>query len=304
MLDGELLSRFEAGLDLRRPTASAIPATVVDYGEISAIFRVAGIDGLVFKRMPLFSSRSGADRYAQMVHTYCQLLSTAGLHLPPLETIVVALPARPVVLYIAQQHLPDASVCHRLIKRLDLRNCRDLMVDVVTAITDVWRYNALNAPQTELAIDGQLSNWARPPGGRRLMYIDISTPLYRLAGIEQQDPELLLQSAPGVLRWVIRLLFLHEVMNRYYVPRLVAADLAANLYKEQLPELVPMTVAAVNAALPSDDPPLTVGEVKRYYRQDKQIWRLFLGARRLDRWIKTRVLKRRYDFLLPGRIQR
>jgi hypothetical protein len=34
------------------------------------------------------------------------------------------------------------------------------------------------------------------------------------------------------------------------------------------------------------------------------LWRLFLAFRRIDRWLKTRLLRRRYGFILPGRIQR
>jgi hypothetical protein len=44
--------------------------------------------------------------------------------------------------------------------------------------------------------------------------------------------------------------------------------------------------------------------VKRYYTHDKLIWRAFLGLRKLDRWFTTRLAGRRYEFILPGRIQR
>lgn len=40
------------------------------------------------------------------------------------------------------------------------------------------------------------------------------------------------------------------------------------------------------------------------HREDKMLWRLFLAFRRIDRWLKDGLLRRRYEFILPGRIQR
>jgi hypothetical protein len=137
-----------------------------------------------------------------------------------------------------------------------------------------------------------------------MVYIDTSTPLYRKQGEEQLDPELFLQSAPSFLRWIIRLLFLKDVINRYYEPRQVYIDLAANLYKEQRPDLIPPTMNVINQCIPNDLPPLTEKEVKRYYREDKLIWTLFLAFRRFDCWLKTKLFRERYEFILPGKIAR
>ena len=53
-------------------------------------------------------------------------------------------------------------------------------------------------------------------------------------GVEQLDPELFLRSAPSFLVWLLRLLFLKDVVDRYYDFHLVAVDLIANFYKEQM----------------------------------------------------------------------
>jgi hypothetical protein len=158
----------------------------------------------------------------------------------------------------------------------------------------------------ELALDGQLSNWVWLEEGTnfQLYYIDTSTPLYRKDGQEQLDPELFLQSAPSFLRWLIRLLFLKDVMNRYYQPRQVYIDLAANLYKEQRPDLVPLTLDIINLHLPNDLEPLTAREIEKYYKEDKLIWTLFLAFRRADRFLKTKLFRKRYEFILPGKIKR
>jgi len=307
-IDTDLLQRFEAGLDPQRLSDSRVPGKIVGYGEISAIFQIQDDDDNVYKRLPVFGNHAAAQRYAAMHADYCGRLQQAGLRLPAFATQVVALPRRPVVLYIAQQRLAGERFGHRLIHRLDDGACLDLIEAVAGEIEKVWTFNRTAAPSVTLAIDGQLSNWvagASRGQGWQLFYIDTSTPLMRNDGIEQLDPELLLKSAPDTLRWIIRLLFLEEVMNRYYDPRQVYMDLAANLFKEQRPELVPGTVAIVNRRLKGALAPLlTVEEIDAYYARDKWIWTIFLAFRRFDRWIKTRLMSRRYEFILPGKIQR
>ena len=44
-------------------------------------------------------------------------------------------------------------------------------------------------------------------------------------------------------------------------------------------------------------------EVEKYYKEDAATLELFLRVRRLDRGLK-RLLRREYDFVLPGKVQR
>jgi hypothetical protein len=181
-----------------------------------------------------------------------------------------------------------------------------LLETIVGEIAKIWVYNRRHEPDARLALDGQLSNWTwfadqpRP----NIYYIDTSTPLFRKNGIDQLDPELFLKSAPVYLRWILRWLFLQEVIDRYYDQRRVYTDLAANLYKEQRPDLIADAVAIINRQLGADHKSLTVGEVDTYYRQDKLIWSLYLSFRKFDRWLTTNLLRRRYEFILPGKIKR
>jgi len=305
MLSRELLYQFEKGLNPQRPAESKIPARIVGYGEISAIFEIEADKIHVYKRLPLFDSRIAARDYQQMYLEYCSLLVKAGLCLPDHDTQIVAVPGRPAALYIAQKKLPDANFGHKLIHHLDAGSSLDLIEHATREIVKIWNFNSANKPAIELAIDGQLSNWVRDSeNDRKLCYIDTSTPLFCKHGVEQQNPELLLKSAPGFLRWIIRLFFLQDVMTRYYIPRLVFMDLIANLHKEQKPELIEPAIELVNAKLPHDQAPLTKTKVDKYYREDKLIWIVFLGLRRLDRFFTTRLLRKRYEFILPGKIKR
>ncbi len=304
-IDKNLLQHFESGLDPQRVEQSEIPAELLGYGEISAIFRIKGEDRAAFKRMPLFSDLGSAEAYVRLYREYCRRLGEAGLTLPDHDTVIIQVPGRPVVVYIAQERLPTDHFGHRLIQTLDKKSCLRLIEQIAREITKVWRYNAHYAPDVELALDGQISNWVRHGGENDpLVYIDTSTPFFRLGGVEQLDPEPLLKSAPAFLRWVLKWMFLDDVMNRYYDPRQVLIDIVANFYKEQRPELIPGAVDIFNQFLPDKLKRLMAADAEKYYREDKMIWTLFLAFRRVDRWLTTKLLRRRYEFILPGKIRR
>ncbi len=302
MIDLEALRSLEERLEPWNLERSPGGLRLLGYGEISAVLALPGDDDAAYKRMPLFASSAQAREYARSYARYTALLREAGLELPEDATAVVEVPGRPVVLYIAQRRLPAPRFGHVLVRDLGEAGCRQLLDAVGERIARVFAFNARRRPEVELAIDGQISNWALLEDGG-LLFVDTSTPLFRLDGKEQLDPELFLASAPGLLRWLLRRAFVGDVMGRYYRPRLVYLDLAANLHKEGRPDLVPLALEVVNPRLPGG-PPLTVAEVRRYYAGDRRIWSTYLAARRLDRWIRTRLARRRYEFVLPGRIAR
>ena len=303
MIDAQRLGAFERELEPWRLQADGDRVLVLGYGEISLVFALAEQPDVAYKRMPLFGSVEEARGYEAAYRRYCELLRQAGLELPEDETLVVEVPGRPVVLYIAQRRLPAQRFCHRLIHQLDEARCQALLERIVERIAGVWAFNARSSPSVELAIDGQISNWVLTADGS-MLFVDTSTPIFRESGAERLDPELFLASAPALLRPLLRLLFLEEVMSRYYDRRRVYTDLAANLFKEGRPELLPHAIRIANSRLPPDVPPLDEEEVRKYYRGDKRIWGVFLAFRRMDRWMKTRIHGGRYEFVLPGRIRR
>jgi len=304
-IDHDLLKKFEAGLDPQNLKNSSVPAVILGFGEISTVFQIGGCADIAYKRMPLFQNIASAERYAGQFLEYCNLLAESGLKLPESETVIVALPGRPVVLYIAQKILPPERFAHKLIHVLNPDETEKMMEKILSRIELVWSFNRQKRPLFELALDGQLSNWVVPENlSGELYFVDTSTPLYRKNGVEQLDPELLLQSAPGFLRWMLRFFFLNDVMNRYYDRRQVCIDLAANLFKEQKPEMVPCAVEIMNSMFFGKENPLSAGEIEKYYRTDRMIWALFLAFRRIDRFIKTKILMKRYEFILPGKIKR
>ncbi|MEW6077725.1 MAG: DUF6206 family protein [Thermodesulfobacteriota bacterium] len=305
-LDQDLLTRFEAGLDPQRIERSTVPAVMIGYGEISAIFHINGDTGTAYKRMPLFSSRQAAQAYAELHDEYCRLLRQAGLDIPDSDTAVVAVPRRPVVLYIAQRTLPSDCFCHRLINTLPADRIGDLLRRIIAQQELIRKFNQTVRPHLEIAVDGQLSNWAIDGDidTGRICFIDTSTPFIRRQGRQQLDTALLLRSVPFLVRRLTKLFLADGVLDRYFDHRQNLIDLVANLFKEQRPDLIPAAISLMNESLPEAIRPLTEKDVAAYYHQDRRIWDLFLVLRRIDRFMVTRIFRRRYEFILPGPIKR
>ena len=322
----ELLEAFERGLDPRWPERSEIPAQVLGYGEISTVFSIGhgghpqarGLEALAFKRLPLFHNVAEVEAYQIAYEEYNRLLGEEiGLHLPAFSYVSFANQAGCPIFYIIQQQLPSSSIGNQALHLLPAEMVRILVRRVLQELRRVWAFNQRQG-RLQVAIDGQISNWAiegfdpqapHVDQATALTYLDTSTPLYRVEGVEQLDAELFLRSAPSFLAWILRLLFLEDVVNRYYDFHRVAVDLVANFYKEQRRDLIPDVVGVVNdffanEAAELDIELVTEKEIRSYYREDAMIWRLYLSMRRLDRLIHTKVLRREYPYILPGKIKR
>jgi hypothetical protein len=319
-IDLDLLQEFETHLDPRNPDHGKIPARVLGYGEISTVFEIGDERqrDIAYKRMPLFENDQEFNQYKRTFDEYCRVLvKEVGLKLPPYSYAVLPPQKGITVLFLAQKKLESASVGNQLIHSVSQHETVRLVRQVLLELAKLWEFNARKG-RLELGIDGQISNWSveeldpstgRLPENINLIYFDTSTPLLRIDGVEQLDPELFLRSAPSFLVWILRKFFLDDVMTRYYDFHLVACDLVAQFYKEQIPEYIPSLVEATNDFLQNEAAhlgvePISEKEVRSYYREDAVIWRLYLRARRIDRFLRTRLLRRDYPYILPGRIKR
>lgn len=317
----ELLKQFEKGLDPRFPEKSAIPARVLGYGEISTVLELGmGRErDLAYKRLAMFKTEEEARNYQTLYKEYVEVLQArVGLRVVPSDTIrLIDENTGRITVYIVQEKLPAEAIGHKAIHRLPPDDVRKLVLAVLRETRKVFNFNREHKGELEVGFDGQISNWAivgfEPESPElakevELVYFDTSTPLVQKSGEEQLNPELFLRSAPSFMVWIIRLLFLEDVMTRYYDFRKVVVDLIANFYKEQRPELIPALVDTVNEFF-SDEireggfEPVTEKEIRAYYREDAWIWRIYLAFRKTDRSLH-RLLGKDYPYVLPGKIKR
>jgi hypothetical protein len=290
------------------------------YGEISTVFAIQmdGLEGMAFKRLPLFYSRAEIDAYQTAYEGYNRILQEEiGLRLPGYSHATFDNQNGRPIFYIIQRQLPSASIGNKALHLLPTSMTLALVQRVLSELHRVWAFND-RQDHLQVALDGQISNWSiddfdphKPhvDEATTLTYLDTSTPLFRVDGIEQLYTELFLRSAPSFLAWILRQLFLEDVVNRYYDFRRVAIDLVANFYKEQRPDLILPTLDLVNGFFAGEAAalgiqPIEEQEVRAYYREDALIWTLYLSFRRFDRFLQTRLLRHEYPYILPGKIKR
>jgi hypothetical protein len=285
----ELLNDFEAALDPRAPTAK-----VLAYGEVSVALRIPGLDGMVAKRMAGFADMRMARSYVDLVAQYIDILTTCGVEVVATETVIVTRDRRAPVVYLVQPLLTELGS--------DLLRSGAALDPLIDAVLDrVWAlHERSDAP--EVAIDAQLSNWSF--AGQPVL-LDVGTPFMRAGSRYLFDEEILLSAIPSVARWYYRRKgSIAEYMDDYFDPRLVAVDLLGNFIKEGAQSRLGEGLAVVNAWLAGHGlTEITRPDVQAYYKQDAATLELFLRVRRIDRGLK-RVVRRDYDFVLPGRVRR
>jgi hypothetical protein len=318
-IDIELLKEFERTIDTLHPETGKIPIKILGFGEISLVFEIIGDpEQLAYKRIPIFDNEKQVRRHIWAYNEYCKILEKdIGLILPEHKVIWFLDNKRKIQFYSIQAKIDPESVGNKIIHHVSDHEIELLVLLVLRELNKVWTLNK-EKTDIEVGLDGQISNFvlvgydSKSPTVNeisKLLYLDTSTPMLRKKGVEAMEAELFLNSTPSFLRFLIKAFFIQDVLDRYYDLRLVIIDLLANFFKEQLPKIIPRLIKRVNRFLKEEASefelePITLVEVQKYYKSDKMIWVIFQNARRIDRYIKTKLLKKTYDFYLPEKIKR
>ncbi len=315
----DLLRELEQSIDIFHPEKGKIPIKMLGFGEISLVFKILDdSEHLAYKRIPIFDNEHQVKRHIWAYREYNKLLKErVGLNLPDYDVAWFKDQEGKIQFYCVQKKINSDSVGNRVIHVLKNDEIKTLVLLVMRELKKVWGFSKKNSV-IDLGLDGQISNFAiinyDPNNPKvnldtKLYYLDTSTPMIRVNGIEAMEAVLFLKSAPSFLRWLLKALFLEETVGRYYEWRKVTIDLIANFFKEQRPELIPSLIRLVNKFFREEAPefeiePITFEEVQKYYKSDKNIWVIFQSVRKFDRYLKTKVFKKKYDFYLPEKIKR
>ena len=318
-IDTDILKKLEQSIDTYNPENGEVPIKILGYGEISLVFEIVGDpEQIAYKRIPIFDNEKQVKRHIWAYNEYNRILiEEVGLNLPEYDVAWFKDEQDKIQFYCIQEKVMSESVGNRVIHNVSDEDINTLILLAMRDMKKVWLYSK-NHETINLGLDGQISNFAiigydpnnpRIEDDTKLIYFDTSTPMFRKNGIEAMDAELFLKSTPSFLRFLVKSAFLDEVVDRYYDWRLVTMDLIANFFKEQRPELIPGIISQINKFFKEEASefnmePITFKEVEKYYKNDKMIWVIFQNARKIDRYLKTKLFKKKYDFYLPGKIKR
>ncbi len=318
-INTDLIVKLEETIDTIHPERGEIPIKILGFGEISLVFElVDDPEKVAYKRLPIFDNEKQVKRHINAYNEYNRILKEdIGLNVPDYGALWLKGPTGGIVLYCAQEKIPPESIGNRIIHELNNNDVKKLVLLVMRELKKVWAFNKDNV-NINVGLDGQISNFSllgydpsnpKISENAKLLYVDTSTPMYRINEVEAMEAILFLKSAPSFIRWLLKALFLQEVMDRYYDWRLVTIDLIANFFKEQKPEIIPGLLKVVNKFFADEAnefniEPITFEEVYSYYKNDKMIWVVFQAFRKFDRFLKTKLFRKKYDFYLPEKIER
>ncbi len=300
---------------------------IIGYGEISTVMKVEKGKYLdenfnkininesrwIWKKMPPFPDMESVKAFNKQYFEYRELLvNDIGIAVP--TQMLSYFPREGFcAVYAGQERADSEMICSNLIKKLQQEEAETIFLLILWELLKVFYFNTSDK-RIRIGIDGQLSNWVLKPHQKgkishndTLVYIDTSTPLYRIDGKEQLNTELFIKNAPSFLRLFIKLFFLKEVVDRYYDMRSVIIDIIANLYKEKRPDLIDSFITRANDFMSEkgiSDEPITRGEIDKYYKSDAFIWRFFQFSRRIDKFIIEKIFRKKYHYRLPEKIER
>ncbi len=283
-LEGDVGAALASGSDdgLRR----------LGHGEITLVLGwPSDAPRIACKRLPVFPDERAAAEWGALIAEYVDELERRGVQVVPWQWRTTVAAGGGVSGWVLQPVLEvDQLATNRLARSPGSADAViGQILDLVHRVVD-----------DRVGLDAQLSNWA--VDGDALWYFDITTPLLAAAsGRTRMDLRVLTATLPAALRPVVRRFVAPGIVGAYHRPRDVAVDLAGNLLKERMGDLLPEVVGAVNERV---DPPVEVAEVRRWYRSDARMWELMLRLRRADRWWQLRVRRRTYPFLLPDATDR
>ncbi len=314
----DLLKKLEKSINTINPEKGKVPIKILGFGEISLVFELLeDPNHLAYKRIPIFDNELQVKRHIWAYNNYNEILANAGLLLPDYDIAWFRDHRNKIQFYCVQEQVAAESVGNKIIHEIPIEEIHLLVLLILREMKKVWTYSRKHK-NIDVGLDGQISNFAvigynsnnyHITPETKLIYLDTSTPMFRIKGKEAMEAVLFLKSAPSFLRWLLKALFLEETVGRYYDWRKVAIDLIANFFKEQRPELIPSLIRLINKFFAEEATefqikPITVEEVQKYYDSDKNIWVIFQSVRRFDRTLKTKIFKKTYDFYLPEKIKR
>lgn len=305
----KILTDFETRLDPAKPEGGPHSCRVLDYGELTVVLALCTLPKTVLKRISGFRDATEASAYAASVRRYVHLLEERGVSV--IGTDVFTVTGKTGVVYLVQPLVDKRRIGNCLLPDAERHRLARLMEQILDCVAALLRANGSAPDGVEVAIDAQISNWYFPPTGPSPLLIDVGTPAFRTDGQIRVNPGFIYRSFPQPIRWVLgRMKVVENYYRDYFDLRLTIIDMLGNFIKEKAAHRLPECVDIVNRWLDRRPdlghaiPPITIDEIQRYYRSDAALLELSLKARRVTRFVVTRLLSRRYDYILPGKIER
>ncbi len=304
----DILTDFESHLDLFNPEGGPHGCSVLDYGELTVVLLLSTLPKKAIKRISGFATEDEALEYKKSIERYIKLLGDRGIK--AIQTDVFNIKAKTNVVYLVQPLVDKKRIGNSLLKTAGKDELKGAIEKILDCIASSLRANKNDHDGLEVAADAQISNWYFPEDNKSPLLLDIGTPVIRINGEIRANPGFIYRSFPQPIRFVLELIkIVEDYYQDYFDLRLNITDMLGNFIKEKAAHRLSEGVEIVNQWFSKqpeskDVAPISVNEITKYYKSDSALLDLSLQARRVTRFIKVRLLRQHYDYILPGKIER
>ncbi|TFH26789.1 MAG: hypothetical protein E4G98_06720, partial [Promethearchaeota archaeon] len=136
-----------------------MPIKLLGFGEISIVFEILSNDlqGLAFKRLPLFINEAQVERHIDAYREYYNILTEKiGLTIPAQETAWVYMDEKKskISLYCIQDKIPPESVINKQLSTITFDQLSPILETILEELKKIWDFNRTNTEDLEIGIDG------------------------------------------------------------------------------------------------------------------------------------------------------
>lgn len=305
----DIMRRFEDQLNPSCPTSGPMAGNVIACGEVSSVLTLDVLPGWVCKRMSGFETADQVSVYLDLVQQYCRILESLGIAVVPTELVPVRSSIGEFVVYLLQPALRKEELGNTILKNGSDENLFFVVTEFLKSTEKIFSYNNSNNEGLLIAADSQISNWHVTREGIRLL--DIGTPCLRKDKKDLFDSRIIGKAMPFPVRFIFnRAGMMQRYFDSYFCPREIIIDHVANYIKEGRPDRIPIVLKFIHRWISKNgnqlklNKEISMKEIKTFYCKDSILLEAFLQCRRLDRFIKTRVIGSTYNYILPENISR
>lgn len=295
LCDPSLIRDLERSVCHALETRDESGISVIGYGEVSTVLKIEdGSQAFACKRLPPFPSIEAALSYGAVMRRYIEALSATGINCIESTPIVADTTAGNTIVYCVQPLIPGETVGPDYFRTLTEAEAIEKFAVILDHIS--------GSVSSELAPDGQLSNWAFHQG--KVLYLDVTTPFMRdSTGKELLNWRPFMVGLPRPLRLPFYHFVLPGILEAYHSVRGQVIDFLGNLRKERLEHLIDPIAEYANTAMEFERP-IVRSEAESAYKADARTYATLQAVARMNRWLHAAILRKTYPLLLPPKIER
>lgn len=256
---------------------------VLGFGETTSVLEIKNekFKDIVLKRVPFFKNKKECEDYIYLHNFYVSEIQRLGLRVAKTSLIPIQLNNKWSI-YIVQEKFKKEDVLSEIIKKSSSEKVWEYVKKVLDLSQNIFRESINRKDGCNMGFDMQVENWVVDGDG--LIYFDTATPLVKKNGKEQLNLNVFFRSVWWPIGFVAEKILSPFLLSDYYDFRKSALDMIANLYKEEMGDIIKDIIKKANSYMKNLEwanyRPFSLLEVKLYYKQNVFVWETYLKGKK------------------------